>query len=152
MASSPKNFFKGSGGRILITAICAVVIWGLMVVFIYSNLTPLVLVVAAICAYFGWLTLNKLQPSMFIWMSWMGWIIYFLIKFFLSVAIGFIIAPFVIGKKIGGSIHDSIRQSMYTFSYMGIMIPKLSVYKKNCLRDKIRSRLPRMGEQSKWSS
>ena len=104
-----QSFFKGPGGRILITAISALVIWGLMIVFIYSDIYPVVLAIAGVCAFFGWKALNKIQPTMFVWMSWVGWLVYFAIKFFLSVAIGFFIAPFAIGKKIGGSIHESIR-------------------------------------------
>ena len=109
MANNQQNFFKGSGGRILITAISALVIWGLMVVFIYSDIYPIVLIIAGVCAFFGWRALSRIQPTMFVWMSWVGWLVYFAVKFFLSVAIGFFIAPFVIGKKIGESIHDNIQ-------------------------------------------
>ena len=103
------NFFRGPGGRILITAISALIIWGLMVVFISSDNSPLVLIVAGVCAFFGWRALNRIQPTMFVWMSWAGWVAYFLIKFFLSVAIGFVIAPFILGKKLGYRIQDSIQ-------------------------------------------
>lgn len=37
---------------------------------------------------YGWLILNKMTPNMFIWMSWIGWIVYFLIKLVLAYIIG----------------------------------------------------------------
>ena len=109
MGQEKQSFMKGSGGRLLITAVSAVVIWGLMTFFYFSKSNELVLVVAAVCGFFGWRALNKIQPAMFIWMSWVGWLIYFAIKFLLSVAIGFCITPFILGKKLGGSIHDNMQ-------------------------------------------
>ena len=103
------NFFASEAGRWVITAICAVLIWGLMYLFIQINAEPITLIMAVICAYFGWRALNRIQPAMFIWMSWVGWLIYFFVKLFISVAIGFFIAPYHIGKSIGGKIHDSIQ-------------------------------------------
>lgn len=49
---------------------------------------------AGACVPYGWHFLNKITPSMFLWMSWFGWVVYFLLKFFLSVFVG-LIALFV---------------------------------------------------------
>ena len=37
---------------------------------------------------YGWQILNRITPSMFLWLSFVGWIIYFLIKLVLAYIIG----------------------------------------------------------------
>lgn len=37
---------------------------------------------------YGWSLLNKITPSMFLWLSWVGWLIYILIKLILSYVVG----------------------------------------------------------------
>jgi len=54
---------------------------------------------------------NKIQPTMFLWMLLMGWLVYFLIKFFLSAVVGLFVAPFVIGKFIGTKLYERIGES-----------------------------------------
>lgn len=63
---------------------------------------------------YGWSALNKITPSIFLWMSWVGWIIYFLIKFMISYFIGLIALPvklfqwiseIIRVKKLEKSIH-----------------------------------------------
>ena len=104
------GFFKGSGGRVLITVISALIIWGLMFLFImYLDFAPVTLIIAGVCAFFGWRALNRIQPSMFIWMPLAGWFFYIFIKFFLAMVIGLFVAPFIIGRRFGGNIHDSIQ-------------------------------------------
>jgi len=112
--NNQQSFMKGPGGRIVVTAGSAVVIWGLMIGLLYSNLEPLALPVAAVCIYFGWKALTRIQPAMFLSMSWMGWLLYFFIKTLLSAAIGLFVAPFIIGKKVGGSIHKTINEMQTT--------------------------------------
>lgn len=52
------------------------------------------------CAPWGWSVLNKITPNIFLSMSWIGWIAYFIIKLALSTIIGVFIAPFQIYKSI----------------------------------------------------
>lgn len=59
-------------------------------------------------AFFGWGALNRIQPAMFIWMPLVGWLIYFFIKFILSVLIGVFVAPYVIGKKVTQLVNYTI--------------------------------------------
>ncbi len=91
--------------RMIITAISCIVIWGITFAAVMSE-SDFGLIVLVICAIFGWQALNKIQPSMFLWMSWVGWLIYFFIKFMISAVIGVFVAPFVIGRKLGGVISD----------------------------------------------
>ena len=37
---------------------------------------------------YGWTILNRMTPSMFLWLSFVGWIVYFLIKLVLAYVIG----------------------------------------------------------------
>lgn len=43
---------------------------------------------------FGWSALNKITPNIFLFMSWFGWICYFVIKLFLAALIGIFVCPF----------------------------------------------------------
>lgn len=42
---------------------------------------------------YGWSILNKITPAMFVWMSWIGWVIYFLVKLIVAYFIGLIALP-----------------------------------------------------------
>jgi hypothetical protein len=108
MNTNKSYFWLSAGGRFLITLINTVVLWGLMYLFIALDVQIVTLIIAFVCAYFGWQTINMITPAMFIWMSWTGWIVYFLIKFLISVAIGTFVAPYKIGKSIAGLIQDSM--------------------------------------------
>lgn len=37
---------------------------------------------------YGWVILNRMTPSMFLWLSFVGWIVYFIIKLVLAYIIG----------------------------------------------------------------
>lgn len=102
-----KEFWASENGCRIITAICCVVLWGIALMIWLSN-TDAAAIVMLICAFFGWQALTRVQPAMFVWMSWFGWIVYFVVKLLLSALIGLFVAPFVIGKKLGAVIHGSI--------------------------------------------
>ena len=48
----------------------------------------------------GWKAITFLQPKMFLFLSFMGWFIYFLIKFILSVFVGLVALPLGLIKLI----------------------------------------------------
>ncbi|PRR82089.1 hypothetical protein [Clostridium vincentii] len=50
----------------------------------------------------GWSFLNKITPSIFLFMSWFGWAMYFFVKLFLSMLIGMFITPYKIYKVVKG--------------------------------------------------
>lgn len=70
----------------------------LMVVGIIVIKHPLGILLAGIP--YGWAILNSITPSMFLWMSWVGWLIYFFIKLLLAYAIGLVALPIKIIKWI----------------------------------------------------
>ncbi len=104
MDPNQQSFFKGTGGRVVITIIFAVIIWGLVLCGAAAEIPEITAVLAIVCAFFGWRVLNAIQPAMFLWMSWVGWLFYFAIKFFLAVVIGLFVAPFSLGKTISDKI------------------------------------------------
>ena len=63
----------------------------LMVIGVVIIKNPLGILLAGIP--YGWAILNSITPSMFLWMSWVGWLIYFFIKLLLAYVIGLIALP-----------------------------------------------------------
>ena len=108
-ANKFKSFLASTGGRVLLTVILAILIYGIMFALTATDNEYIALITAVVCGFIGWRALNRITPSVFLWMSWMGWIIYFIIKGLLSVFIGVFIAPFVIGKKISDAVSNSIQ-------------------------------------------
>ena len=103
-----KMFLSSTAGKVVMTAAFAVVIYGILFAVISAGAEYVALAICVLCGWFGWKALNKIQPSMFLWMSIAGWIVYFLIKAVLSVLIGIFITPFVLGKKISAAIATSV--------------------------------------------
>lgn len=102
-----RNFLASNAGYYAISFVIAIIIWGIAIA-LWTSQGELALIVILACAVFGWKALNSIQPAMFIWMSWTGWIIYFCVKFILSAVIGLFVAPFKIGKLIAGAISGSV--------------------------------------------
>lgn len=50
----------------------------------------------------GWSILTKITPRMFLFMSWIGWVIYFFVKCMLSAMIGMFVTPYRIYKVVKG--------------------------------------------------
>ena len=61
----------------------------------------------------GWSVLNKITPNIFLFMPLMGWLIYFFIKFALSIMIGMFVTPFKIYQIIKG-LKDAKQLELYT--------------------------------------
>ena len=102
-----RSFLASDIGYYVLSFIIAIIIWGIAVA-LWTSQGELALIVILACAIFGWQALNRIQPAMFIWMSWTGWIIYFCVKFILSAIIGLFVAPFKLGKLIAGAISGSM--------------------------------------------
>ena len=103
-----RKFLASTGGYYVIVIVMALAVWGAAVA-LWTSQGELALVVMLACSIFGWKALNRIQPAMFIWMSWIGWLIYFSVKFILSALIGLFVAPFKLAKWIAGVIHTSIQ-------------------------------------------
>ena len=101
-----KNFFASTLGRVVVTIISAVIIYGLILVGLNSDAGIIFWVTFLGCAYFGWKMLNRLTPDIFLILPIGGWVIYILIKGLLSAIIGALVAPFQIGKMIADAARD----------------------------------------------
>lgn len=102
-----RSFFASDVGYYVLSFAITIIIWGIAVA-LWTSQGELALIVILACAIFGWQALNRIQPAMFIWMPWIGWIIYIFVKFILSAMIGLFVAPFKIGKLIAGAISGSM--------------------------------------------
>lgn len=101
------SFLRTEVGYYVMSLLIAIILWGVTIALWISQ-GEMAVIVMLICAVFGWKALNSIQPAMFIWMSWTGWIVYFCVKFVLSAIIGLFVAPFKIGKWISAVICDSV--------------------------------------------
>ncbi len=107
--SNFKSFLLSKGGKAGMIAIFYAVILGIMVALTATNSEILAFIYIALFSYFGWQSLNKITPNIFLFMPVIGWVIYFVVKFVLSIIIGMFVAPFQIAKKITNAIQDNIR-------------------------------------------
>lgn len=58
----------------------------LMIIGVFVIQSPMGILLAGIP--YGWALLNKMTPSMFLWLSWIGWIVYFIIKLVIAYVVG----------------------------------------------------------------
>lgn len=61
----------------------------------------------------GWSVLNKITPNIFLFMPFIGWIIYFVIKFTISIMIGMFVTPFKIYGIVKG-LKQATANELYT--------------------------------------
>lgn len=104
------KFICTKSGKLGLTIALYGVLFALLMVFIGTDLMPLLGATLLACAIGGWKALNRIQPSMFLVMSWMGWLIYFLIKTLLSIFIGAFVTPYVLSSKIAGVIQEYVKR------------------------------------------
>ncbi len=102
--SKIKQFFSSILGRVTVTVVGAIIIYGILFWALESNNTTIMCITLLSCAVFGWKALNKITPNIFLIGTTNFWIGYFLIKGFLSIMIGGLIAPFQIAKMISNKL------------------------------------------------
>lgn len=102
------QFLASVGGRVVLTIVFAAIIYGILMAALQTDNTVLLGIVLLGCGYFGWQSLNKITPNIFLWMPLAGWAIYFLVKGLLSIIVGAFIAPFWIGKKISSVVMEYV--------------------------------------------
>ena len=103
-----REFFASKAGRIVMSLFFAFVVYTLMIVLTASNNGTIAIGLAILCGYFGWKALSMIQPSMFLWLSFVGWIMYFVIKGLIAVFIGVFVTPFMLGKKISDLVAEKL--------------------------------------------
>ena len=105
------KFLASVGGRIVLTIGFTIIIFGL--VFLAMKIHEAVALVLAVAfGFFGWQALNRITPEMFVWMPVGSWLIYYLVKGFISIFIGTFIAPVWLGKKISFKVMEYVDAMM----------------------------------------
>lgn len=104
-------FLAGKAGKIVLTVVFAVIIWGILGALLQTSSNFILAITLIACGYFGWKSLNKITPDIFLIMPVVGWLFYFSIKGLLSIIIGAIIAPYWIGKTISNKIMECIENN-----------------------------------------
>ncbi len=105
--SKVKEFFASNMGRITITAVSAVIIYGIIIAALASSNTVIFLIAFFGCTYFGWTAINNIIRKIINITLIMGlskWLIYIAIKGIISACIGAFVAPFQIGKLISNKL------------------------------------------------
>ncbi len=102
-----KKFLASTAGRVVVTLVSAVLIFGLLLLCTTFNGEYLALIIAALCGYFGWKALSFITPNVFLIMPIGAWAIYYLVKGVLSVFVGVFVAPFQIGLMISRAVQDA---------------------------------------------
>lgn len=86
--------------EILITIALTFIIWGATLYFAFNDNTLFAALMLLLFSGCGWKALNGITPSVFLILPIGGWLIYLLVKLFLSYFIGVFVAPFYISKQI----------------------------------------------------
>lgn len=95
-----------SGMRITIGIITAILFTIILLGTAYLSKKTDNMFLYCISAFFGWRFLTKIQPTMFIWMPMIGWVIYIFVKFLLSAIVGMFVAPIVIARWVNKVIQN----------------------------------------------
>ncbi|MBE6708687.1 MAG: hypothetical protein E7578_05550 [Ruminococcaceae bacterium] len=104
-----KEFLASGVGKAVMIVVLYFIMWGFMLAFLTVFDIPVVTVIFAVAlGSCGWRALNRITPSMFVVMSFNGWLIYFVVKGILSVAIGVFVAPFVIAKGVADKVQKDL--------------------------------------------
>ena len=104
------KFICTKSGKFGLTIALYGIVFAIMALLVGLDLLPVSLVIVLAFSIGGWKALNRIQPTMFLTMSWVGWLFYFLIKFFLSVLIGMFVTPYVVSNKIAGGIQEYVKR------------------------------------------
>ena len=111
-----RTFLGSTLGRWVMTVVFAVAIWGLMYLFLFLQAVIgevglfLALPLAIFVTIMGWKTLSRITPEIFVFMPLGGWLIYFVVKFILSVFVGYFTVPIYLGKKISEKVQQRIAE------------------------------------------
>lgn len=102
------QFLASVGGRVVLTVVFATIIYGILIAALQTSNTAILVIVFIACGYFGWKSLNKITPNMFLWMSLGAWAMYYFIKGLLSIFVGAFVAPVWLGKKISSAVMEYV--------------------------------------------
>lgn len=82
--------------KLIIIGIAIGIVWIVVLACSGSPISPIGIILEGIgiaCVPFGWRTLTGITPKMFVWLPLLGWVLYFFIKFCISILIGWVCLP-----------------------------------------------------------
>ncbi|MCL2403144.1 MAG: hypothetical protein FWC86_02765 [Coriobacteriia bacterium] len=95
------NYDKGQATKTIVLAVIALVIGLVIGVMMEAPLGSVIIFgLWAACIPFGWKTLTKITPRMFLFLPLVGWFIYFALKFALACVVGIVAMPIFVIKAI----------------------------------------------------
>lgn len=107
--SSSKNFFTSTMGKIVITAVLMLIIYGAIILISTSSLPILIIPLGLALLVFGWKTIGPTNPFLVIFASGNFLIFYYIFKVFIAFFIGYFVAPFKLSKIIVNAISSKSR-------------------------------------------
>ena len=105
-----KDFLCSFAGKICMVLVLYLVIFGLIFALfnIFQNATAPILIMGLGLIVCGWKFLNGITPAMFIILPVGSYIVYLIVKIFLSFICGVFVAPFVIANWISNAVRESL--------------------------------------------
>jgi len=95
------NYDKGQAANTIMLAVVAMVAGLVIGVVTEMDIGPVIVFgLWAACIPFGWKTLTKITPQMFVFLPLVGWLIYFGLKFALACVVGVVAMPIFVIKAI----------------------------------------------------
>jgi hypothetical protein len=94
--NSAARIMQGEGGTLVVGLGTTIALYLLeaFLIFVVPEVGGVFLLAFA---FVGWKYLNRIQPTVFLILPVVGWIIYFVVKFFLSCFVGLIATPLWLG-------------------------------------------------------
>lgn len=105
-----RSFLLSKTGNIVMIAVLYMIFLAIMVesIDLIDKFPAVSFAFALAIAFCGWKSLTRITPSIFLVLPIVGWIIYFVIKGFLSVIVGSFTAPLFIAKKFTKAIRGVV--------------------------------------------
>ena len=101
-----RDFLSSKTGRIVLMIVLYIVYVVAIFAFVAvlgknrGFMMPFTALLMVVTTFFGWKALTKIQPRMFVFMPGIGWALYFGIKTFLALCIGWFVTPYQFAKTI----------------------------------------------------
>lgn len=107
-----REFLCSKGGKIGMIVVLYAIIYLLVMVTIplFESMTYGWVIYLLVFGFFGWKSLNKITPDIFLFMPIIGWVIFFVVKGILSVVVGLFTTPYYLGKKLAEFIQAKLSE------------------------------------------
>ena len=108
-----KQFICSPIGKLIMIAALFILFFGIFLLLILTlENTVFAFVYAALFIYFGWKSLDVVQPNVFLVMPIGGWFLYGLMKGLLSFFIGIFVAPIALSNMISTKIQQAVGDTL----------------------------------------